>query len=186
MLKTMREVGRDSRGRIHNEMREYSPLSNTVTPAVVRILLYDPQSRMSTTLYAKQHTFVTRTVNRPPSSLPPVLFAASPTGDNVPANQFTKKEDLGVRNIEGFAAHGVRQTQTIPAENSGIGQEVVVTDDYWYSDDLRMNLMIQHSDPRTGAAILTVTQIDRNEPAPAFFEIPPDYKQAGVERASSR
>jgi hypothetical protein len=36
-------------------------------------------------------------------------------------------------------AHGMRETQTVTAENDG--KEVVITDEYWYSQDLRINLM---------------------------------------------
>ena len=52
----------------------------------------------------------------------------------------------------------VREIQTIPAEKSGTGKETVVTDEYWYSDDVRINIMIKHNDPRTGTTTLTVTQ----------------------------
>lgn len=54
-----------------------------------------------------------------------------------------------------------------------------MTDQYWYSDDLRINLMIKHNDPRTGSAILTVAQVERTKPDPARFEIPSNYKRVG-------
>ena len=66
--------------------------------------------------------------------------------------------------------------QTIPAQDNG--KPIVVTDEYWYSDDLRINLMIKHNDPRTGSATLTVTQVERTEPDRAMFEIPANYKRA--------
>ena len=186
LSKTMGEIGRDSRGRIHNEMRTAVPISSTQTPQLMRIHLYDPQSRVSTMLFAQQKTFSTMTVNRPPATIPPGLFDASPTGDSVPASQFTKKEDLGIQEIEGLPAHGVRQTQTITGKNGGAGGEVNVIDEYWYADGLRINLIIKHSDPRTGAVVMTVTQINRAEPNPAFFEIPEGYKPLGPERASTK
>ena len=104
----------------------------------------------------------------------------------MPASQFTKKEDLGLQDIEGSPAHGVRETQTFAAENSGAGRETSVIDEYWYSADLRINLMIKHSDPRTGAVIMNVTQINRAEPNPAFFEIPEGYRRIGQQSASAR
>jgi hypothetical protein len=84
---------------------------------------------------------------------------------------------LGIHDIEGLPAHGVRQTQTIEAETSGNGREMVITDEYWHSDDLRVNLMIKHSDPRTGTVTMTVTQIKRTEPDPGLFQIPPGYRR---------
>jgi len=68
--------------------------------------------------------------------------------------------------------YGVRESQTIPAEKSGTGKEVVTSDEYWYSADLRINMLIKHSDPRTGAVTMTVTQVKRSEPDPALLEIP--------------
>lgn len=182
-LKTNRDIGRDSRGRIHNERRTLVPVSSTKTPEVESIHLYDPQTRLSTMLNPQERTFWTETVNRPPSTVPPALLA-SPTGNNLPQNDFTRQEDLGIHEIEGLAAHGVREIQTIPPENGD--KEVVITDEYWYSEELRINLMIKHSDPRTGTVTMTVAQVMRTEPDPALFEIPDGYKLAGGGRETKQ
>jgi len=176
-LKTIRNIGRDNRGRIHNESRALVPVLDAKTPQIVSIHLYDPQTRISTMLNPQERTFWTQTVNRPPATVPPAFLDASPIGDSLPQNEFTKKEDLGIRDIEGLSAHGVRETQTIPAESSGRDTEIVITDEYWYSDDLRINLMIKHSDPRRGIVTITVAQITRTEPDPALFEIPHGYSR---------
>jgi len=177
-FKTIRGIGRDSRGRIYNESRVLIPVSNTQTPQVVSIHLYDPQSRISTILNPQERTFRTGTVNRPPATVPPALLYASPVGNSLPQNQFTKEEDLGTHEMEGLPAHGVRESQAIPAESSGTGKEIVITDEYWYSDYLRINLVIKHSDPRTGSVTMTVTQVTQTEPDHALFEIPEDYTLA--------
>jgi hypothetical protein len=178
-LKTIRDIARDSGGCIHNESRTLARVLDTKKPPLVSIHLYDPQTRISTMLNPQKRTFWTQTVNRPPATVPPA-FLASPTGDSVPPNEFTKKEDLGVRDIEGLPVHGVRQTQSVSPENNGSQQEVIITDEYWYSDDLRINLMIKHSDPRTGTVTMTVAQITRSEPDPALFEIPQGYRRVGT------
>ena len=176
-LKTLREIGRDSRGRIFNERRMLVPVGYTAEPRLLGVLIYDPQTRISTRLDPHAHTFMTATANRPPATVPPALLA-SPTGTNLPQNQFVKEEDLGVHEIEGVSAHGVRETQTIPAESSGTGKDVTITDEYWYSQDLRINLIIRHSDPRRGSATMTVSHIARTDPDPARFTIPEGYKLA--------
>jgi hypothetical protein len=176
--KTIRDIGRDSHGRIHNERRAIVPSSYAKQPALVRIHLYDPQTRVSTWIDPKERTFWTHTVNHPPSTLPPAVRFASPTGDGLPQNEFTKEEDLGIHDIEGLAVRGVREIQTVPADNKGTGKEIAITDEYWYSEDLRIYVMIKHSDPRKGTTTMTLTQITRAEPDPALFEIPHDYKQA--------
>jgi hypothetical protein len=173
--KTMREIGRDTQGRIFNEVRTLEPLSFTGTPDVRGILIYDPQTRTSTHLDPKAHTFTTGTVNRPPETAPPALLYASPTGTNLPPNPYLKEEDLGVHEIDGVSAHGVRETQIIPADTTGAGREFQVTDEFWYSPDLRINLIIRHNDPRTGSVTMTVTQITRTDPDPSRFQIPEGY-----------
>jgi hypothetical protein len=180
-FKTVRNIHRDSQGRIYNEGRALLPVSSTDTPQVVRIHLYDPQTRISTMLDPQQRTFWTSTVNRPPETVPPAFR----TGSNIPQNEFTKEEDLGIHETAGVPTRGLRETQTIPAEKSGTGKEIVISDEYWYSDELRINVMIKHTDPRTGTTMLTVTQITREEPDPALFEIPEGFAAVGTARGTN-
>jgi hypothetical protein len=180
LLKTIREIGRDSRGRIHNEARELLKASSNKTPQLLRIHLYDPQTRSSTQIIPGKKIFWNITVNHPPATVPPNLVYSSPPGSSAPQNDFTKEDDLGVRDIDGVSTHGVRETQTIPPDFSGTGKEIQIIDEYWYSEDLRINLIVKHSDPRTGTLTLTVGQITRAEPDPALFEIPEGYKQVPV------
>lgn len=184
-LKTMRHIARDSQGRIYNESRELVPVSDTKTPQVVVIHLYDPQTRISARLNPKDRTFWVGTVNHPPATVPPALLQASPTGNNLPQNEFTKEEDLGVNEMEDLPVHGVREIQIIPAEKGGTGKEIVIKDEYWYSDDLRINLVIKHSDPRMGSVTMTVTKVTRTEPDSALFEIPHGYTPAEVGRGTN-
>lgn len=174
-FKTVRDIHRDSRGRIYNESRTLLPLSSTDAPQLTGIHLYDPQTRISTFINPRKRTFSTSTVNRPPETVPPVFLNASPTGNSLPQNEFTREEDLGTREMEGLAVHGIRETQTIPAENSSTGNAIVITDEYWYSTDLRINVAIKHSDPRTGSVTMKVTRITREEPDPALLEVPQGY-----------
>jgi hypothetical protein len=178
--KTAREIGRDSRGRIFNQMRTLVPASSNEPPQVVGAHIYDPETRTSIMVNDRQHTFRKNTVNRPPEAVPPSFLSASSGLNTLPQNQFTKEEDLGNKVIEGLPVHGVRQTQTIPSENGGKG--VVITDEYWYSEDLRINLVLKHNDPRTGGVVMTVTGVNRSEPDPARFEIPAGYNPAGAQQ----
>jgi len=173
--KTLRQIARDSRGRIYNEARTLIPVSSKETPQVRSIHLYDPETRISTMLDTEQQTFWTMTVRRPPATAPPAL-EATPAGETLEPSEFARKEDLGTEEIGGIPAHGIREVQTIPAQDNG--KPIVVTDEYWYCDDLRINLMIKHNDPRTGSATLTVTQVERTEPDRAMFEIPANYERA--------
>jgi hypothetical protein len=169
VLKTVRAIHRDSHGRIYNEYRTLLPASSGETPQVTHILLYDPQTRTSTTLFPPQHAYRSSTVRRPPATTPPVFASYGPQ------NEFTREEDLGVQVMQGLGVHGLRHTQTIPAGSGGSVKDIVLTDEYWYSEDLRINLVLKHNDPRTGSVIMTVTQVSRADPDPSVFQIPDAY-----------
>lgn len=98
-VKTLRNISRDSQGRIYNESREFVPASITVTPNLITIHLYDPHTRISTMLNPQQRTFWTRTVNRPPPSQPPALLYGSPAGGSLPLNELVREEDLGIHTV---------------------------------------------------------------------------------------
>ena len=181
-LRTIRDTARDSRGRIYNVFRAPVPADFAGTPPTIRVHFYDPQTRNYTYLYPGHNTYMTGTVNHPPAAEPADLLA-SPQGNSIPLNQFTKQQDLGTQSIEGITAHGVRETQTIPGSTES---EIVLTDEYWYSDDLHMNVMVKHNDPRKGSVTMTLTQATRTDPDPSLFQIPEGYKPAGGAMASAQ
>jgi len=178
-LKTIREVARDSQGRIRNVFRQLIPASDSAIPPIVRVHFYDPQTRNYTYLYPQQKVYVTGTVSHPPAAQPADLIASA-SGNSAPLNQFTKLEDLGTQGIAGVPAHGVRETQTIPAASSGTGKEVVLTDEYWFSEELHMNVVMKHNDPRGGSFTMTLTEVSLSDPDPSLFQIPEDYTRGGV------
>jgi len=184
-LRSMREIARDSQGKIHNEARTLMPVTQSGTPAVLRVHIYDPQSRVVTYFYPPQQTFWIGAGNRPPATEPPDSYAA-PAGEALPPSQYVMENDLGEREIEGLPVHGVRKTQKVSAENSAVGKAITITDEYWYSEDLRMNLLVKHSDPRTGSATLTVAKIVRTEPDQSFFQVPNGYRPGPMRQITMR
>ena len=182
--RTAREIGRDSRGRIFNEMRSLVAANGNDVPQPTGMHIYDPETRVSTVLSNHDHTFRTGTVNHPPAAVPPSFLTAHSGVNSLPQNQFSKEEDLGNKVMDGLTVHGVRQTQTIPNENGGKG--VVIVDEYWYSEDLRINLAITHNDPRKGGVTMTVSGVNRAEPDPARFEVPQGFNPAGASQDVKR
>jgi hypothetical protein len=175
-FKTTRDIHRDGTGRTYEAVRPPLPVSHTEDSAVARILLYDPQTSIATSLDAKTHTFVQEIIDHPPSTAPPSMGSALSADNTGLSKDYIKEEDLGTREISGISTHGVRRLQITPADASGTGKQIVITDEYWFSDDLRIFLTIKHDDPRRGAVTLTVGEITRAEPDPALFKIPGDYK----------
>lgn len=168
-------IDRDAQGRIRSEVTTFLLPNAPGTPTVMRVLIYDPQNRLSTWLFPSTQTFRVTPVRHPPATDAPAGYA-SPSGSTQPPGDDANHQDLGTRTIAGLEVHGVRVTQNIPAAASGTGKDIVVTDEYWYSYDLKMNLSVTHSDPRTGSMTTTVTQINRTDPDPSLFAIPANYK----------
>jgi hypothetical protein len=176
-LQSTRDIRRDSIGRVYEAFRPVTPTSHPGNSDIVRIHLYDPQTSIATALDVKSHTFVQEVIEHPPSADTPRNFVQISAADkSASQNDFMKEEDLGMSKIDGIPVRGVRTLQITPATTSKSGKEIVITDEYWYSADLHIYLMIKHNDPRSGTVTLTVGEITRAEPDPAWFQIPADYK----------
>jgi len=172
-------IARDIDGRIRYASRPLAPASVTTLPPVMVVHLYDPQNRMNEYLYPQQKLYRMNMLNRPPAT-DTIEDFASPSAASQPLSQYAQQQDLGQKTMAGLPVHGVRVTQTLPPAVSGTNAEVVVTDEYWYSDDLRMNLAVRHVDPRTGSFAATVTAVNRTEPDADLFSVPADYRMAGL------
>jgi hypothetical protein len=175
-FRSISNIARDSSGRIYNELRQLVPLTFTGTPQLFSSHIYDPATRLNTFLSPAQR--IARQ-----SKLP----GAEPEWERTPAlpsareglpnkDPLLRQQDLGTQVMEDVTVHGARVTLTVPANLSGTGQPVVVTNEYWYSDDLHLYMLIRHADPRIGEQTVTVTQLKRGEPDPQIFTVPSDYK----------
>jgi hypothetical protein len=87
-----------------------------------------------------------------------------------------RAEDLGYTTLNGLQAKGTRISREVPALVSGTGKTVTVMDDIWYSEELHLNLLEEHTDVRGGKQTLAIISIKRNEPSPPLFEVPAGYK----------
>jgi hypothetical protein len=161
--RTVNIVARDSRGRIHNERRVLVPQTFQGMPRLLEMHIFDPQTRLNT--YYDPATRIARQQ----------ILRELPKGPNLRSNT-AKIEDLGPTTLNGMDAKGLRRTYTVPAQSSGTGAPVEVVDEYWYSEDLQINLLIRHTDPRTGVQTVAVSNIKREEPPPALFELPEGTK----------
>lgn len=99
-------------------------------------------------------------------------------------NQSVKTETLGTEIIEGLPAQGTRTTVTIPAGAIGNEAPIQVVTERWYSVDLQMAVLIKRTDPRSGETVTRLTNVNRSEPSPTLFQVPPDYKV--IERPALR
>ncbi len=104
--KATRAIARDSKGRIYKEAGRLEPATESATPPIIMIDLYEPPTKTYTFIYPQCRTFWKGTLQRPPSALAREYFYGWPTRNGLPVNRFVKKEDLGSQTIDGMPVHG--------------------------------------------------------------------------------
>ena len=171
IVTTTEHIARASSGRIYNERRMLVPADFKGTPRLLGFLIYDPSSRLSIRVDPMQH-LAREVTMRAPLQTP----ATSLAPQQQPKLPGVTETDLGSQQMNGLQLQGIRKQRTIPAEMSGTGKPVVITDDYWYSPELAIYMTIRHDDPRTGEQLVAVTHVERHEPSAETFVVPPEYK----------
>jgi TonB family protein len=166
---TFNIIARDSRGRTHNEFRQWNDPVTGAEGKLTYAILYDPDTRTRTYLYPAGH--VARQYVFAASDNSPAVPAASN-----PSEPTIQKEDLGVRRDGDLQLTGTRETKTYPAGSIGNEQSLTLTTEYWFSPDLQINISVKRTDPRSGVQTVELTDLRRDEPDPSLFELPADYR----------
>lgn len=165
-------IGRDSRGRTHGEMRQRVPESFQGLPPLAEVHIYDPQTHVKIICYPATHIASRQQQPEPRQT----VMTANLSNSSNPSNPFVKVEDLGSTTIDNIDVKGTRRTLTIPSQVAANSAPITVVDEYWYSEDLHLNILLMHNDPRTGEQTVALSDIKRQDPPQSFFEIPADYK----------
>ena len=109
---------------------------------------------------------------RPVTNRIPAPTATSPS--QRPHNEIVT-EDLGTQEMEGLTVTGTRTTITLPVGAQGNDRPMESVGERWFSKELNIYVLIKSSDPLHGETTLRTTHIDRSEPDPSLFQVPPDY-----------
>jgi hypothetical protein len=174
-----RHIARDSMGRIYQQRVMLEPKAIAEqghwTTNVIQIMDPSEHTLFNCWMFPSQkktcdelnYTASTNTVYRPATVI---------TGP-LPGNRGTAQyEDLGSQSIVGVATHGSRNTIRYNAGAMGNDQPMTVVQEFWYSDELGINLISVRNDPRLGKQTFTVTDMQLGEPDPKLFELPADFK----------
>lgn len=168
--KTINAIARDSSGRTRQEGRQLIAASDNSEPKIFYYAIIDPAARARTVVYPAQHLARVFHFSGPlPTTYPPPHPA--------PAGVVDSKVDLGDTTIEGLPVHGTREIHSYGTGVVGNDKAFDVTDEFWYSPALQMNLLVKHSDPRTGSQTVRITELSRTEPDPSLFEVPADFRK---------
>ena len=112
--------------------------------------------------------------------LPGFSDGAGADAGDAGASAGTGDEGRGPGQERDVWGRGVLQTKVVapPAgsKSEDWGKTLTVQDQYWYSEELHLNMLMKHDDPRTGSQIVSVTQVTRTEPDAKLFEVPVGYK----------
>jgi hypothetical protein len=108
-----------------------------------------------------------------PGAIPPVMLFHNEAGG--PNQNVPTVDQMGSKLIEGVQATGTRTTITIPAGQMGNEKPMEITDERWFSQELKVTVYSEHNDPRSGKTVYSLKNISRAEPLPTVFQVPPDY-----------
>ncbi len=85
-------------------------------------------------------------------------------------DDFEKGESFSIRNLGSRRILGIDAEGTLGTRNDGS-----VTEERWYSSDLRIPLIIRVTETGVGTAVLEIKSMERVEPDPGLFRVPAGY-----------
>jgi hypothetical protein len=161
-------VARDSQGRVRRETREFISADSNAEPPLRTFTIFDPVSSTRTTC-----TTATLSCSTGPFqasiNLTPDGGTLSGAGSNV------TRENLGQQTLDNLPVMGTRETAT-SQDNTRVA---LAHTDVWYSQDLKMDLSVDRSDPQLGEVTLKVAELARGEPDASWFTVPSNYHVIG-------
>jgi hypothetical protein len=196
-------IFRDSKGRTRseNEIGGFVPGAKPFVhimisdPVEGRFILLDPEQKTATVnQFGKRGSAAfgvglpVPPANNAAKSNAPTTGARSPeellqdlramrglSGAQAPVKMQSSHEDLGATEIEGYTVTGTRYTNTIPAGAMGNDQPMTTTNERWFSQDLKMELLNKTESPESGKQVHKLVNIRLGDPDPLLFQVPADY-----------
>jgi hypothetical protein len=176
---------RDSAGRVRREQTVIGLASLNPSGDTQTVTTIDPDPDDN---FAYQLNTTARTANRIPRGMAALLLSTNTrfyvagttisglrTGPETPRDSSPTEQSLGTRQIEGVKATGRKTTTVIPTGQIGNDRPIEITEERWESPELQVLLYSRFSDPRSGVVEYRLTNINRSEPPPDLFMVPPDY-----------
>ncbi len=166
-----RTIARDDAGRVFQERRNVLPAGAPHENEVNRLEYIDPSARTMTTCVTAArvceiHDYFSRLIAVPPAS------AGTPEG----GKGSLRRLDLGSDFVSGVETFGTRETTTLDTGSIGNDRPISVVKEFWYSAQLRINVIEKRQDPRYGTQTFTVNPITLGEPGLTLFDIPADFR----------
>lgn len=165
-------IARDSEGRTYKE--QHLPWTQDAKNPVYYMNIYDPVAKERIHLDPQRHVAMQGPVE------PIYSREYKPKDDpGIPAarkDETVKTEKLGYQDIAGVNCWGKRTTHIIPQGTIGNSQTITIVDEFWYSDELGLDLVRRHSDSSSGEQVSELHDLQRSEPPPQMFKVPTGYE----------
>jgi hypothetical protein len=169
-------VMRDSSGRVRVEKRLSQPGKGS--PGIVMVFVLDPVGHTLTTWSTGGKGEQVAVLIKLPAEKPrsqPAAKTAQVVAESARPQPIVTTENLGAEIIEGFPVDVVKTTTIVPPGRSGNDAPITKTHEVWTSQDLKLTMKEQWSDPRSGELTLWLTNFSRSDPDPAMFRAPAGY-----------
>jgi hypothetical protein len=173
-LANQRRVVRDSRGRIYQERWILVPKGGAIKSTMNVFQITDPEQHTwyNCETTAKVCELLTYHLTTENTYLPPI----GKTGPLPDGRGSQQHEDLGPGNTEGVETRGYRETQTLNPGVMGNDAPMVTVREFWYSQELGINLVSMVDSPLSGKQMFTAKDLTLGEPEATLFLVPDDYK----------
>ncbi len=175
-LVNKRRIARDAAGRIYQERWALVPKNDDRVQSVLSLIqISDPQAhtRHDCFMLENKNTCELLTYER---STTTVYKPVSLTTGRLSDQESAIHDDLGKRLINGVETEGTHDTLIYNPGAMGNDRKMTVENEFWWSEQLGLNLLSIKIDPRIGKQTFTVTEIVQGDPDPALFQLPAGFK----------
>ena len=167
-------VARDSAGRVRVEIRTGKGQGGQPDSAMV--FVSDPVAHTltmwSTAQDAKHVATMIKLSGERTTARPAVRTTKEDPSRPQPA---VTTENLGTQMLNGLAVTDVKTTTLVPAGRSGNDAPITKTQEVWTSDEMKLVMKEEWTDPRSGVKTVELSQFSRTEPDGALFHAPKGY-----------
>jgi len=162
-------VVRDSQGRIYRERHHFAPQGTDPQKTLYQFYILDPATSTQTDCTIATHQCVINGYH------PQLSVWLMPPGPFDQGRQLLVRDSLGEHPIGDLNTIGTRETITVSPGTYGNDRPLTLTREFWYSPDLKTNLVVTRSGPRLGTFDIHLDVQSRDEPSPDIFAIPAGY-----------
>lgn len=168
-------VARDSSGRVRVEMR--TGKGQDGQPDSVMVFVSDPVAHTLTTWStAPEAKRVATVIKLSGEQTMARRVERTPKEDPSRPQPVITTENLGTQMLDGLAVTDVKTTTVVPAGRSHNDAPITKTREVWTSDEMKLVMKEQWTDPRSGVRTLELSQFSRVEPDAALFRVPKGYE----------